>query len=105
MLFRKGKVWILSDSSLRKLIMESEHDSRVAGHIGIDNNMELVNRNIYWPEMAKDFEDDVRSCEDCQKYKASRHKRHGVLHAVELSYAPWDAISIDFITKLPKLDG
>ena len=27
MLFRKGKVWIPSDLSLRKLIMESEHDS------------------------------------------------------------------------------
>ena len=32
MLFRKGKVWIPSDPSLRKLIMESEHDCRVAGH-------------------------------------------------------------------------
>ena len=71
MLFRKGKVWIPSDPSLRKLIMESEHDSRVAGHMGMDKTMELVDRNFYWPEMAKDIEDYVRSCEDCQKNKAS----------------------------------
>ena len=42
MLFPKGKVWIPSDPSLCKLIMESEHDSRVVGHMGIDRTMELV---------------------------------------------------------------
>ena len=41
MLFRKGKVWIPSEASLCKLIMESEHDSRVAGHMGMDKTMEL----------------------------------------------------------------
>ena len=105
MLFCKGKVWIPSDPSLRKLIMESEHDSRVACHMSMDKTMELVYRNFYWPVMAKDIEDYIRSCEDCQKNKASRHKRHGVLHPLELSYAPWDAISMDFITQLPKSDG
>ena len=75
MLFRKGKVWITSDPSLRKLIMESEYDSRMAGHMGMDKTMELVDRNFYWPEMAKDIEDYVRSCEDCQKNKASRQMR------------------------------
>ena len=60
MLFRKCKVWIPNDPSLRELIMESEHDSRVAGYIGMDKTMELVDRNFYWPEMAKDIEDYVR---------------------------------------------
>ena len=85
--------------------MESENDSRVAGHMGMDKTMELVDRNFYSPEMAEDIEDYVRSCEDCQKNKASRHKRHGALHPLELSYAPWDAISMAFITQLPKSDG
>ena len=71
MLFRKGKVLISSDPSLRILIMESEHNSRVAGHMGMDKTMELVNPNFYWPEMAKDIKDYVRICEDCQKNKAS----------------------------------
>ena len=42
MLFHKGKVWIPGDPLLRRLIMESEHDSRVAGHMGMDKTMELV---------------------------------------------------------------
>ena len=83
MLFRKGKVWIPSDHSLPKLIMESKHDSRVAGHMGMDKTMELVDRNFYWPKMAKDIEDYVRSCEDFQRNKAFRHKRYGTLHPLE----------------------
>ena len=71
MLFRKGKVYIPSDPSLRKLIMESEYDSHVAGHMGMDKTMELVDRNFYWPEMAKDIEDYVRSCQASQKNKSS----------------------------------
>ena len=30
------------------------------------------------------------------------YKRHGTLHCLELSYAPWDSISMNFITQLPK---
>ena len=101
----KGKVWIPSDPSLRKLIMESEYDSHVAGHMGMDKTMELVEQNFYWPEMANDIKDYVRSCEDCQRNKASQHQRHGALHPLELSYVPWDAISMDFISQLPKSDG
>ena len=105
MLFRKGKVWIPSNPSLYKLIMESEHDSRVAVHMGMDKTMELVDRNFYWPVLAKNIEYYIRSCEDCQNNKASRHERHGALHPLELSYALWDAISMDFITQPPKSDG
>ena len=105
MLYRKGKIWVPNDPSLRKQIMESEHDSRVAGHMGMDKTSELIDRNFYWPAMAKDIEDFVRSCDDCQQNKAPRHKRHGTLLPLELAYSPWDSISMDFITQLPKSDG
>ena len=73
--------------------MEAEHDSQVVGHMGMDKTIEMVYRNFYWPEMAQDIEDYIRSCEDCQKNNAPRHKRHGTLHPLELSDAPWDSIS------------
>ena len=100
-LFRKGKVWIPNDPGLRMKIMEAEQDSHVAGHMGMDKTIEMVDRNFYWPEMAKNIEDYVRSFEDYQKNKAPCHKRHGMLHPLEMSYAPWDPISMDFITQLP----
>ena len=104
-LFRKGKVWIPSDPVLCLKTMEAEHDSQVAGHMGMDKTVEMVDRNFYWPEMTEDIEDYVRSCEDCQTNKVPCHKRHGTLHLLELSYAPWDSISMDFITHRPKSEG
>jgi transposase InsO family protein len=105
MLYRKGKIWIPRDQALKKLIFESEHDSMVAGHMGMDKTVEMIGRNFYWPGMAEEIEDYVRSCDDCQRNKASRHKRHGTLHPLELSYSPWDSISMDFITQLPESNG
>ena len=47
------------------LILESEQERCVAGHMGMDKTMELVDRNFNWPEMAKDIEYYVYSGEDC----------------------------------------
>ena len=71
----------------------------------MDKTVEMADRNFYWLEMAKDIEVFVRSCEECQKNKAPRHKRHGTLHPLELSYAPWDSIFMDFITQLHESEG
>ena len=38
---------------MKKQILEVEHDSKVAGHIGQDKTIELVRQNIFWPEIEK----------------------------------------------------
>ena len=85
--------------------MEAKYDNQVAGPMGMDKTIEMVDQNFYWLKMGKDIEDYVRSCEDCQKNKAPHHKRHGILHPLEFSYAPRDSISMDFIMQLPKSGG
>ena len=66
MLFRMGKIWILNDSALTKLIFENEHDTIVAVHMGMKMTLEMISRNFYWPGMAEDIEDYVPSSYDCQ---------------------------------------
>ena len=90
MLYRKGKISLPRDEALKKMVVKNEHDTMVAGHMGMDRTLEMINRNFYWPRIAEDIEDYVRSCDDCQRNKESRHKRHGTLHPLELSYSPWD---------------
>src|SRR5882672_1292163 len=51
MLFRKGKVWVPNDIGLKKKILDTEHDSEVAGHMGMDKTGELIKHNCYWPGM------------------------------------------------------
>jgi cytochrome b len=43
----------------------------------------------------------IRSCLECQKDNATCHKPYGLLLLLELPYALWTSIAIDFITLLP----
>jgi hypothetical protein len=70
-LYYKGRLWIPDDSQLKKQILEAEHNSKVARHMGQDKTIELVRRNFFWPEMEKFIEDYVHSCPQCQKNKAA----------------------------------
>jgi hypothetical protein len=90
---------------LRKRIMESEHDSKVAGHFGRERTMELLTRNFYWPNMESDVRSYCNECDNCQRTKAPRHAKHGLLHPLELACKPWTHISTDFITDLPESEG
>jgi cytochrome c1 len=100
-LWYKGRLWVPDSVDLRKMILQEEHDSQVAGHMGQETMIELVRRNFFWPQMDQGIEEYVRSCPDCQKNKAARHTRDALLRQLELAYRPCDEISMDFIVDLP----
>jgi hypothetical protein len=104
-LYRKKKLWVPSDPDLIKQILESEHDSKVAGHMGQDKTLEPVRRNFWLPKMDNDMIGYVRSCAQCQKDKAAGHKKYGLLQPLQLPHAPWQSIAMDFITDLPVSSG
>jgi len=99
LLYRKEKLWIPAAAVQRA--MESEHDTRVAGHMGQDKTIELIRRNFWWPKMNERIIDFVRSCPECQRNKAARHQPYGLSSPLELPYAPWQSVAMDFITELP----
>ena len=83
-------------------ILESEHDSKVAGHFGQEKTIELVRRNFWWPRMDTDITAYIQVCPDCQRDKSWRHRRYGLLSPLENLYAPWQLIAMDFKTDLPQ---
>ena len=105
LLYRKGMLWVPGDEDLIRAILESEHDTKVAGHMGQDKTIELIRRNFWWPKMNERIIDFVRSCPKCQQNKASRHQPYGLTSPLELPYAPWQSIAMDFITELPLSDN
>ena len=46
MLYRKGKIWLPRDDALKKTVFENKHDTMVAGHMGMDKTLEMINRNF-----------------------------------------------------------
>jgi len=103
LLYQGNLLWI--PKGLVQHILESEHDTKVAGHMGQDKTIELIRRNFWWPKMNEQIIDFVRSCPECQKNKASRHQPYGLSSPLELPYTPWQSIAMDFITELPLSEG
>jgi len=103
LVYRKNLLWI--PNGLIQQIMEVEHDTKVAGRMGQDKTIELVRRNFLWPKMNERIIDFVKSCPKCQQNKASRHQPYGLSSPLELPYAPWQSIAMDFITELPESEG
>jgi len=101
LLYRKGMLWIPEDRTLKQTILESEHDSKVAGHMGKDKTAVLVRRNFWWPKMEERIIDFILSCPEYQQNKAIRHQPYGLSSPLEFPYAPWQSIAMDFITELP----
>jgi len=71
LLYRKNMLWV--PEKLIQEVMESEHDTKVAGHMGQDKTIELIRRNFWWTKMNERIIDFVQSCPECQRNKASRH--------------------------------
>jgi len=99
----KNRIYV--PEGLRQRIIQSEHDSKVAGHFGRDRTMELISRNLYWTNMERDVRKYCGECDICQRTKAPRHAKHGLLHPLELACKPWTHISTDFFTDLPGSEG
>jgi len=104
-LYYQNRLWIPNNQNLRREILEYEHDSKVAEHMGQSKTIELIRRNFSLSDMDNDISSWVRSCLVCQRAKAPRHGRYGLLRPLELPYAPWQSISMDFITELPNSNG
>jgi hypothetical protein len=51
--------------------------------------------------MDQEIIEYIRSCLECQKDKVTRHKPYGLLSPLELLYALWTSIAMDFTTDLP----
>ena len=67
--------------------------------------MTVVKRNYYLPDMSVDIADYVRSCDKCQSYKSSKHRRYGLLQPLELAVCSWTSLSMNFITDLLESNG
>jgi len=96
---------IYAPEGIRQRIIQSEHDSKVAGHFGRERTLELISRNFHWTNMERDVRKYCNECDNCQRTKASRHAKHGLLHPLELACKPWTHISTDLITDLPESEG
>src|SRR3954470_10517443 len=87
---------------LRTQILHDHHDAPIAGHQGIERTYEAIHHLFYWPRMNNDVRNYVKSCDSCQRIKASQQVPAGLLQPMPTPAQPWESVSMDFIVQLPK---
>ncbi|KAB2836622.1 MAG: DDE-type integrase/transposase/recombinase [Caedimonadaceae bacterium] len=96
------KILIPDDKTVKGKIYFEMHDSPTAGHGGISKTLNAICKHFYWEQMRQEIRQYVKSCDSCQKAKASNQKEAGLLQSIPVAPTPFHSISMDFITQLPK---
>lgn len=83
-------------------LLQSHHDSRIAGHLGFDKTYASMHPLFYWPAMTKTIRKFIESCASCQRNKPRNHMPYGPLQVLPIPTRRWEQVSMDLITALPK---
>jgi hypothetical protein len=95
---QKPRRVIIGKQEMKKILKEF-HDEPRGGHLGIDNTIERIKKNLYWPKMNEDIENYVRTCTICQKRKTGRDQVQ--LTPIIREPKPFKHIGIDIMGPLP----
>ena len=101
------KTYLKDDISLQRQAMRELHDTPSAGHPGITNTWELIQDYYEEPRLWKFVEEYVKGCPTCQETKANVHQTKAPLQRfnTDVEDGPFQHVSMDLITDLPKSDG
>ncbi|GKF67726.1 putative reverse transcriptase domain-containing protein, partial [Tanacetum coccineum] len=70
---------------------------------GSEKMYQDVKKLYWWPIMKADIATYVSKCLTCTKVKAEHQRQSGLLVQPEIPQWKWDNITMDFVTKLPRL--
>ena len=96
------RVVVPSNPAVKSLILQECHDVPLSGHLGTAKTMERVVRRFVWPKMHEEIRHYVATCLGCQQNKPSSQLPIGLLQPLPIPEQPWQTISMDLITALPR---
>uniref|UniRef100_A0A0W0G0B7 Reverse transcriptase-rnase h-integrase n=1 Tax=Moniliophthora roreri TaxID=221103 RepID=A0A0W0G0B7_MONRR len=107
LLFFQGRVYMPNNTNLRRRIVQSIHETPGVGHPGQWNTIKQVQRDFWWPGMAKFIRSFVDGCIICQQSKINMHPTRTPIQPIQATpnSFPFQVCTMDLITDLPECDG
>lgn len=105
LLYFLGKVYVPPSKDLRCQIVYQHHDTRVAGHPGQFETLELVSWKYWWPRISWFVGSYTWHCDSCLRTKVRRRLPVGLLIPSQTPSEHWEEISVDLIVELPPAHG
>ncbi|GKE36173.1 putative reverse transcriptase domain-containing protein, partial [Tanacetum coccineum] len=101
----KNRSWIPCFGNLRTLIMHESHKSKYSIHPRSDKMYQDLKKLYWWPNMKAEIATYVSKCLTCERVKAECQKPSGLLVQPMTPVWKWENITMDFVTKLPKMSS
>lgn len=82
---------------LRSTVLKSLHNDM--GHMGIERTLDLVRQRFFWPKMAVNVENFIKTCDRCVRRKTLPEKAAPLVN-IQTS-RPLELVCMDFLTLEP----
>ncbi|KAE8681992.1 hypothetical protein F3Y22_tig00111277pilonHSYRG00011 [Hibiscus syriacus] len=106
LLYTKGRrIYVPKWDNLRRDLIKECHDTKWASHPGQKRTMALLETTYFWPHMKDSVELYVKTYLVCQQDKVENRQPARLLEPLPVPQRPWDSITLDFISALPKSEG
>ena len=101
------KTFLKDNEQTCREILREIHNSQAGGHPRIANMWELVRQHYKGPRLWEFVKEYVKGCAKCQESKTNLLRRKAPLQWFDISATsgPFQYVSMDLITDLPKSDG
>jgi hypothetical protein len=96
------QIIVPNSAEVKNYILREFHDAPMAGHPGQERTQHAIERTFWWPCLARDVAEYVRTCDSCQRNKSRNTAPGGMLQPLPVPTAKWDSICMDFIVHLPQ---
>ena len=100
--YTNDRLVVPNANGLREKILYELHDAPYSGHGGMTKTYRAVSKMFWWPNAKQDIQNYVRKCPSCQRNKASNQIPAGLMKSLAIPTAPFESVSMDFISQLPK---
>nr|GEY66926.1 putative reverse transcriptase domain-containing protein [Tanacetum cinerariifolium] len=100
-----NRSWLPCYGDMRTLIIHESHKSKYSIHPSSDKMYQDKKLLYWWPNMKADIATYVNKCLTCLKAKAKHQKPSCLLVQPEILQWKWDNITMNFLTKLPKIQS
>ena len=91
---------VLPDTMIKPVI-QLYHDSPMSGHAGITDTLDRVKEHYFFQRMGPIITEYVRSCQDCQKHKMTKHHTKSGITAYPQPKQPFKVWQIGLFGPLP----
>ncbi|GBG89669.1 hypothetical protein CBR_g49522 [Chara braunii] len=90
------------DRRLRTRLLGEYHDSRLAGHFGVNRTIARLRQRFRWPDLITDVTRYCDSCEVCRRSKPRNRNPYGELHPMPIPREPGLSIAMDVTGPFPR---